>query len=179
MLLENVLAEELVRARARLAADANDLVVRCARDRDPELRPRRHRAVLGEDRGEIVDRDLLEWVLSVDVDRERVVPDGELLRLRARVLFRLLYLVGLHLTARVRDVDRAPLQRGDPDARSTARNLDLDARGDLPVLLGPRLSDVDHGVGALDLNRGRRLRRTSRSLATAARHGGGQKGQDE
>ena len=46
----------------------------------------------------------------------------------------------------------------DPDARATARNLDVHLGGHLLVLLGPRLGDVDHGVRSLDLDRGRRRR---------------------
>src|SRR5437867_1885797 len=68
LLVEHVLAKELVGARAGLAADADDLIVRDARDLDPELRPLRDVAAFGEDLGELVEGDLVGRVVLVDVD---------------------------------------------------------------------------------------------------------------
>jgi hypothetical protein len=150
---EDMLAEELVGSGARLTADAHDLVVGGAGNRDAELRPLGDGAAFGEDLRQLLERDLLHGVVLVDVNGERVVPDDEAHRVLARVALDLLGFLGLDVAAGVGDVDGAALEGGQADARTAARDLDVDGRGDGLVDLGPGLRDVHHRVRALDLSR--------------------------
>ena len=99
------------------------------------------------DLAQLLDADLVQGIVLVDVDRQPVVPDQELLRVHAGFLG----LVGLqrvHRAARVRDVARPVDERSDAYARAASRDFDREAGLDRGVGLGPRLREIDHGVRA-------------------------------
>ncbi len=117
-----------------------------------ELGPFLGLSLLAEDVGELRLGDLLERVGLVHVDRERVVGDECSIGSLLLGGLDLLRLVGLDLAARVGDVDRAVLERGDADARSAAAHGDRHARASRSrYSSAQRLGEIDHRVRALVL----------------------------
>ncbi len=108
------------------------------------------------DLAELVHRQRGDGVRGVDDDRDAVLGDLGLDRLDALALG-LGDLLGLHLARGVGEVHGAVDQRRDARARTAALERDHHARVLGLEDLGPRLAQVDHRVGALDVDGAREL----------------------
>ncbi len=151
VLAHHRLAKVDIRAGAVLAADADDRVAAAAVGIDAQLRPAGDLSAFAVDFGEVLQRDRIQRVVLVDVDRQGIVADDDFARVGVPPLpVRARFLRVFHLPAGVGHVAVAVDQAGDAHARTAAGNLNdrLGMAG--VVVFRPRLCQVDHRVRAFD-----------------------------
>jgi len=103
---------------------------------------------LREHRVHLLQRQLLERVVLVHIDRERVVGRPQLRGLIAILGFELVDLGGSHRARHRAELRGTGDQRGRRGGAALALDLDLDVRIHLEEGLGPQRHHVVHRVGA-------------------------------
>ena len=148
----DALPEQLVSAGTGLAADADDLLLGPAWQRHAKLRPLCGFSALSIDLGQLFLGDLIERIVLMHVDGERVKADGEFHGTLSGFLFGLFDFSRLGVAAGRGHVNVAIAEGGQADTRAAPGHLDAHVRIHFVVFLSPGLRKVNHGVRPFDLD---------------------------